>query len=261
MNIKLKSNAPAAWLAALTGAPWEASPEGPVLKPWEGDLPDPQHLGARLEARLQQARYCVAHAALPPLDESRVRLLPVALPGPGELPVLQQGFELAVVDDLATMADLAEAISRFAEAQPWSRTRPPEATETCEGCPHCCEQPVPISSLDLVVLGEAPNLGWPEAAEDLAGCMLPLADGFCEFLDRETLRCTVHARRPWVCRSFFCCPEGPVAEAVREELLGHILASTLDLGVATPLRSATDYRQVLLIDLLSPAVWRAARSG
>ncbi|HEY3365878.1 MAG TPA: YkgJ family cysteine cluster protein [Symbiobacteriaceae bacterium] len=289
--VVLKAPVPARWLAAATGAPWRdaeaAAPRrdaeaGLVLYPWDDDGLKLDHIRRRLAARARQAAASLAAWPGPPvplpLDPLRVGVFPAAIlsdagpsdAGPSdtdpsntdqaeaELPVVQQGFDLRIRDELATMADLTEAINRFAAGNPWTRTRPPVAAAACEGCPTCCQDPVPVSALDLARLGTAGRTPHMGAGGDLAGCMVTLPDGYCAFLDRGTRRCTVHGDRPWVCRTYFCCPEGPVAEAVREEIVGHILASTLDLGVETPLRHADDYRQVLLIDLISAPVWKAA---
>lgn len=251
------------WLRQATGADWAPCPGGILLRAWDRDSFDPAHDRRRLQAHAHQAITCLQQwpgaPEFPAPDPSRVRLLPVALPAGDALPILEQGLELQLPDDQATMADLVGALSNFGDNQPWTRTRAKTGVTTCEGCPACCGEPVPVSPLDrarLRAAGRTPNLG---RAGDEAGCIVPQADGWCAFLDRATARCTVWLDRPWVCRSYFCCPEGPVMEAVRAEVNGHILATTLDLGVDTPLRYALDYRQVLLIDLVSGPVWLQAR--
>jgi hypothetical protein len=250
------------WLRQATGAHWEPGPGGVTLRAWDLDSRDPAHDRRRLEAHARRAISCLERwpgAPEPPEPcPSRVRLIPAALITSDDLPMLEQGFELQILDDQATMADLDEALSSFGETQPWTRTRAQVGISACEGCRTCCGEPVPVSPIDMARLRAShrtPNLGLDG---DLAGCIVPLADGWCSFLDRASARCTVWQDRPWVCRSYFCCPEGPVMDAVREELNGHILATTLDLGVDTPLRHATDYRQVLLIDLLGGPVWLRA---
>jgi len=250
------------WLRRATGARWEIGPGVLSLRAWDRDSHDPAHDRRRLKAHARRAMICLqgwpGPPAPPAIDPERVRLQPVALPVGDDLPMLEQGFDLQISDEHATMSDLVKALSDFGNTQPWTRTRAQPGVSACEGCPSCCGEPVPVSPIDLaglIAAGRTPTLG---RQQDEAGCIVPLEDGWCAFLDRTSARCTVWQDRPWVCRSYFCCPEGPVMEAVRAELNGHILATRLDLGIDTPLRYATDYRQVLLIDLLSGQVWLRA---
>ncbi len=73
----------------------------------------------------------------------------------------------------------------------------PETGVTCASCEACC------CRLEVLLITDT---GVPErfvAVDDLGGrTMARLDDGWCAALDRNTLRCTVYASRPWVCREF-----------------------------------------------------------
>jgi len=66
--------------------------------------------------------------------------------------------------------------------------------ERCEAC--CCRLEVLLMAEDdvPVALSELDQWG--------AAVMRRLDDGWCAALDRNTLRCTIYARRPTLCRDF-----------------------------------------------------------
>jgi Fe-S-cluster containining protein len=68
---------------------------------------------------------------------------------------------------------------------------------SCANCQACC------CRLEVMIISDT---GVPDyhIATDHWGSqtMLRLADGWCSALDRETFRCTIYDRRPWVCREF-----------------------------------------------------------
>ena len=70
----------------------------------------------------------------------------------------------------------------------------PIACEACQAC--CCQLPV------LLLPGDDP----PEHFTDIDAHGSPIMgkadDGWCVALDRDSMRCTIYARRPWVCRAF-----------------------------------------------------------
>jgi Fe-S-cluster containining protein len=70
----------------------------------------------------------------------------------------------------------------------------PVSCERCEAC--CCR-------LEVLLMGEDDV---PVALSGLdqwgAPVMRRLEDGWCAALDRNTLRCTIYARRPALCREF-----------------------------------------------------------
>jgi hypothetical protein len=46
-----------------------------------------------------------------------------------------------------------------------------------------------------------------------------LADGYCAFLERKNRTCRVYQVRPFVCRTYRCCPATPRALALREAVV------------------------------------------
>lgn len=81
------------------------------------------------------------------------------------------------------------------------------AAISCDRCQSCCCQ------LTVLVMADDDV---PESliATNAHGMevMRQLDDGWCAALDRDSLRCTIHARRPQVCREFAmgggdCCAE------------------------------------------------------
>jgi Fe-S-cluster containining protein len=70
----------------------------------------------------------------------------------------------------------------------------PIACSTCAAC--CCK-------LEVMVMGDD-DIPLRLMAEDQWGgwVMHRLDDGWCVALDRNTMRCTIYARRPAICRDY-----------------------------------------------------------
>jgi len=74
----------------------------------------------------------------------------------------------------------------------------PQDTEvSCDNCQACC------CRLEVMIISET---GVPQyyIEENEAGnsVMSRLEDGWCVALDRNTMKCTIYEKRPWVCREF-----------------------------------------------------------
>jgi|SRR5690606_32958353 len=73
----------------------------------------------------------------------------------------------------------------------------PEPEVACSNCKACC------CRLEVLLITET---GVPErfVEESWSGVsvMARLEDGWCAALDRNSMRCTIYDRRPWVCREF-----------------------------------------------------------
>lgn len=68
-------------------------------------------------------------------------------------------------------------------------------TISCDACQACCCQ------LQVILMPhDAPPAHLVEIEEHGLEVMRRLDDGWCVALDRETLRCTIYALRPQVCR-------------------------------------------------------------
>jgi uncharacterized protein len=72
-----------------------------------------------------------------------------------------------------------------------------DAAITCDACQACCCQ-LPV----LLLPGDDPPDHFIDIDERGSPIMGKDDDGWCVALDRDTMRCTIYARRPWVCRAF-----------------------------------------------------------
>jgi len=68
---------------------------------------------------------------------------------------------------------------------------------SCANCEACC------CRLEVILMGDD-DVPPRFVAEDAWGgaVMRRLDDGWCAALDRDTMRCTIYARRPGVCRDY-----------------------------------------------------------
>ena len=69
---------------------------------------------------------------------------------------------------------------------------------SCAACEACC------CRLEVMLMGDD-DVPVELSMQDRWGgwVMRRLADGWCAALDRDTLKCTIYARRPGVCPHFF----------------------------------------------------------
>ncbi|KFN44857.1 YkgJ family cysteine cluster protein [Arenimonas oryziterrae] len=81
----------------------------------------------------------------------------------------------------------------------------------------CCQLPV------MLLPGDDPPEHFIEHDEQGFEIMGKADDGWCRALDRDTMRCTIYERRPWVCREF--AEGGSDCRQVRADW--HRIASTL----------------------------------
>ena len=71
------------------------------------------------------------------------------------------------------------------------------ATVSCSDCAAvCCQLKV------LLIAGDDPPQHFIDVDEHGSEIMGKADDGWCAALDRDTMRCTIYARRPFVCREF-----------------------------------------------------------
>ncbi|MDP2169761.1 MAG: YkgJ family cysteine cluster protein [Rhodocyclaceae bacterium] len=68
---------------------------------------------------------------------------------------------------------------------------------SCNNCAACC------CRLEVMLMGEDDIPAKYIARDPWGGwVMLRLDDGWCAALDRDTMRCTIYARRPGICRDY-----------------------------------------------------------
>ena len=68
---------------------------------------------------------------------------------------------------------------------------------SCDNCQACC------CLLEVILISDT---GVPDHFIELdkwgGQVMARLEDGWCMALDRNTMKCTIYDKRPWVCREF-----------------------------------------------------------
>jgi Fe-S-cluster containining protein len=95
------------------------------------------------------------------------------------------------------------------------------AAITCASCEACC------CRLEVLLMGDDAVPPQFSARDRWGGSVMRReADGWCAALDRNTMRCTIYARRPTVCREF------PVGEGDCIEERRQLVARPPDARVA-----------------------------
>lgn len=194
------------------------------------------------------------------------------------------GYDMQINDESATLADFVSALNFFAN----------ENIADCRGCDGCCKERAPITSLDIALLAELlpanpyPAHGVCEAFADIYIDKLGAIDitlkrqrgGCCDFLDIPGKFCTAHTHRPFVCRSHFCLPKSNKIQYLRQEVVNHgenelvrlLLAEEANgakpIGgktlleqidptdyPATPLCGLTDYKQLIIKNIVPAELW------
>ncbi|KAB2952563.1 YkgJ family cysteine cluster protein [Heliorestis acidaminivorans] len=156
------------------------------------------------------------------------------------------GYDLVAFHASATVADYVEAVEDFFTANRWSALRHEQKEQEgwghCLGCPHCCSERIPLTIGDVITLTsllpdgiERPREG-PVHSQDIALALDKFAhidvvngmvditlkrneQGQCYLFDEEGKRCSYHAWRPLVCRTFFCSYLSHRADKFRQRLI------------------------------------------
>lgn len=210
----------------------------------------------------------------------KVEAVPAVLKG-------RTGYDIKVRDPEATVQDYIDALNRFIEEIPCSRTRAPEK-ESCYACDLCCQERIPVTLID------AYNLGGNRNVLDtitkffhvyVEGRVVDITMGLneagtCRFLNLNKGICSNYLNRPLVCQTFICCPATRAAQQLREEVVNagedELVRSWLKSGrsagsyvineavnpklnpkdySATPFNTKTSYSQVRLKDVCSQKLW------
>ncbi|MCL1976093.1 MAG: YkgJ family cysteine cluster protein [Firmicutes bacterium] len=137
----------------------------------------------------------------------------------------QLGHDLRLTSDDATIGDMLEALSDFAEKHLYK----------CLGCDGCCYERAPLTILDIPALATLLPAGkfpahmvcqaFAEVYIDQDG-IIDIAlrrdeQGACLFLDKERKCCRHWQSRPFVCRSHFCLPRSNRLEALRQDIVNN----------------------------------------
>lgn len=202
------------------------------------------------------------------------------------------GYDIRVVDPLATVQQYLDALNTFILNEKFSRTR--AITSLCEGCEHCCSERIPLTSIDVIRLWQSqPQVGstipqildyFGEVADLGPGydvTLKRLANNTCKLLNVESGRCTIYQHRPLVCQTFICCPSSLRAQQLRSIIVnlgedeltrlwsmdrmlageqierpGHMSTGLGFSGQDNGFTGKTKYSEVLIRDLCHPALWQ-----
>lgn len=196
------------------------------------------------------------------------------------------GYDVTVHSKAATVEDYLDALDQAFASLPLTRLRRPEEP-ACHGCDRCCAERAPLTIMDCLSLSVATEtrtlndflIHYTKVA--VTGPVVDitlrrLEDGYCVFLDRKARTCRVYPVRPFVCRTFFCCPATSRALALREaivnkgedELVRRWLRTRRVVHYAemprvrsrdwpkTPFAEKWDYSAVKLRSVVSRSLWR-----
>ncbi len=137
----------------------------------------------------------------------RVEFIPVNIKG-------KTGIDVVIHSEEATLADYLSVLEEYIEKGTYQRMR--AETERCEGCDICCQERIPLTSLDVLILQRAlaPDMTLGEFLKrftnvSISGPIVDITlarhgDEKCIFLNRDTRRCLHYNERPLVCRTYIC---------------------------------------------------------
>lgn len=205
------------------------------------------------------------------------------------------GIDVQVNDDQATVQDYHQALDEYILSGSYHRER--AITANCEGCDTCCQERIPLTSVDVLVLKEqvAPDLGINDFLGrygyiNITGPVVDISlgrDGSerCLFLHPQTGKCRHYAARPLVCRTYICTPLSPRAKKLRQSVINTGMDELVRLMLANateenyPVHEAEEpnvaredwvesiwtdklvYAQIKLQDILTDQLWAELRKG
>lgn len=147
----------------------------------------------------------------------------------------RMGYDLVVTDPEATLQDYLDTVNKIIEEGGLFRSRAQVAS--CEGCPGCCSERIPLTSIDICKLMENPDiqadLGGDQNLNRFLGRYTQVIvegqavdiilgtkpDGSCLFLDPQNSKCRIYQWRPLVCQTFICSPASHKAKVFREQVV------------------------------------------
>lgn len=136
------------------------------------------------------------------------------------------GMDVVVKDNETTIADLSQALEDFILNGIFKRTR--AQLDICEGCDLCCQERIPLTSVDAVVLKEKVALesSWQYFFKKYCYIVvqgpsvdISLAldgDDKCNLLQRDFKKCLHYQWRPFACRTYICTYLSPLLRELRD---------------------------------------------
>jgi Fe-S-cluster containining protein len=208
-----------------------------------------------------------------------------------------RGYQIEITSDEATVADYLAAVNKFIDHEEYHRSR--NVVTTCEGCPHCCNERIPLTNIDIENLANHPHVGSNPLKEQIKTWGFVYLEGpsidisiqrnhqkRCVFLNDKTDKCMVYYNRPLVCQTFICCPVEDSSQElrsiivnlgedqlVRDWLSTHVEGEMMHIDDANEPEIALadwennlfhqkkSYDEVFLIDLLPRDLWNKLRSS
>lgn len=164
-------------------------------------------------------------------------------------------YDIEVCHPDAAVSDYLAALEQLDGVESLERLRNPGGS--CLGCPRCCAERIPLTSIDAarllhngraveemlrgsrirslnrgvgeseVVKSSLPasarkavaEYGWVRVWKNVVDISLRQEeDGSCIFLDRSSGTCSNYGNRPFVCRSFYCCQSSRRARLLRSAI-------------------------------------------
>lgn len=199
------------------------------------------------------------------------------------------GFDLLIRDAGMTVRDLLQELNKAYQEQDLPRLWP-EKRLHCEGCSLCCQEPLPVTSIDVLQIRRALGLNeievfgclWVEVQGPVVDITLRRRGQRCVFLNHQG-RCKIYPHRPLACQTYLCCQTGPRFEELRsqivnagmDELIRYSLAAFHKARRPFPIDRAhspqlnrrdwqkgyftgkTSYQQLKLAQLLSSGLWHS----
>ncbi|GAB4266672.1 hypothetical protein Tfer_3198 [Thermincola ferriacetica] len=202
----------------------------------------------------------------------------------------KQGYDVLILSEDATVADYLAAINLFIEESGIARPRHEKAQAgTCMACNVCCQERIPLTSIDVVKLSSVIPLEELFAkyiyiyvhgrAVDITLQLGP--DGICRLNSPDSRLCCQYQVRPLVCQTYICCPSSRRAarlrevvvntgedqlvrdwlKMVRQGIIEPKIDEAIDLDLheddwlPTPFEGKRSYDEVFLKDLCTPQLW------
>jgi len=187
------------------------------------------------------------------------------------------GYDVSIACEAATVGDYVGALKEFFD----------QNMAPCLGCDGCCHERAPLMLCDFALSGAADFGLWLNevahiACRDGVVDIMLRRDGEdnCLFLDTVNKSCRRHAERPFVCRTHVCLAKSRRAELLRQELVNAGTDALIlywcerdpdvprkygfkvaDYEPNAFYRAGSAWREVLLHDILSPALWQDLRKA
>lgn len=207
----------------------------------------------------------------------------------------KNGIDIQIGNDNATVQDYYQALDEYILSGQYQRDR--AITSNCEGCDICCQERIPLTSIDVLVLKEqvAPELAINDFLKrygyiNINGPVVDISlarDSYerCLFLSSDTGKCRHYLARPLVCRTYICTPLSPRAKKLRLTVVNSGMDELVRLMLANageenyPVHEAEDpdvscedwtesiwtgkllYSQIKLRDILTDQLWAELRKG